>query len=243
MWSTLALQDIKLRYRGSMLGPFWLTISMFITVLAMGVIYPLLFRMSASSYVPYLALGLIVWQLLSSIITESCDIFLREEGTIQQVPLPFSIYAYRSVCRNFMVLAHNLILLPIGVLFFGVRIGWNILEVIPAFLLLAVNGFWITILLGLVSARFRDVPPIVSSFLQVLFFLTPVIWPVAALGELQRIVMWNPLFAAIDVVRSPLLGVTPAESSWFILIGTTVLGSGLAFVTFARFRARIAYWI
>ena len=243
MWGALALQDIKLRYRGSLLGPFWLTISTFVMVLAMGIIYPLLFRMDAHSYVPYLAIGLIVWQLLSSTINEGCETFLREESVIQQVPLPFSVHAYRNVCRNFLVLAHNLVLVPIGFLFFAMPIDWNILELIPAFILLAVNGLWISILLGLASTRFRDIPPIVGSFLQVLFFLTPVIWPVEALGELRSIATWNPLFAAIDVVRAPLLGVPAAETSWIMLLAMTVLGSAISFALFVRFRTRIAYWI
>ncbi len=243
MWGALALQDIKLRYRGSVIGPFWLTISMLITVLAMGVIYPMLFHMRAGSYVPYLATGLIVWQLLSSTITEGCESFLRNENVIQQVPLPFSVYAYRNVCRNFLVLAHNFVLIPIGIVIFKIPISWSILELAPAFLLLALNGFWITVLLGLVSTRFRDIPPIVASFLQVLFFVTPVIWPVDALDKWRLIATMNPFFAAIDVVRAPLLGVPAAGTSWIVLLGVTVLGYAVAFPMFARFRTRIAFWI
>ena len=112
MWSALALQDIKLRYRGSVLGPFWLTISTLVMVVAMGVIYARLFRVDVATYLPYLSLGLIVWQTLSSTITEGCETFVREQSVIQQVPIPFSIHAYRTVCRNFIVLAHNLVILP-----------------------------------------------------------------------------------------------------------------------------------
>src|SRR5438132_1419313 len=123
-----------------------------------------------------------------------------------QVPMPFSIQAYRNVCRNFIVLAHNLVIVPIGLVVFAVPLDWYVLEVIPGFVLLAINGLWISILLGLVSTRFRDVPPIVASFLQVLFFMTPIIWPAEMLGRWQAFATYNPLFAAIDVVRAPLLG-------------------------------------
>jgi len=243
MWSALALQDIKLRYRGSVLGPFWLTISTLVMVVAIGVIYGRLFHADIATYLPYLAIGLIVWQTFSSIITEGCETFLREQSVIQQVPIPFSIHAYRNVCRNFIVLAHNLIIVPIGLVVFRIPIGWHVLEIIPGFLLLAINGFWISILLGLISARFRDVPPIVASFLQVLFFVTPIFWSVEMLGNWQAIAALNPLFAAIDVVRAPLLGTAPAESSWIVLLIMTVLGCSASFALFARFRTRIAYWI
>ncbi len=243
MWRALAVQDIKLRYRGSMLGPFWVTISTLVMVVAMGAIYSQLFHVDVNVYVPYLTIGLITWQLLSSIITEGCEIFLQSTSVIQQVPIPFSVYVYRGVCRNFMVLAHNLILVPVGLILFAIPVGWRVVELLPALLLLAVNGVWITVFLGLISTRFRDIPPIVASFLQVLFFVTPVIWPVEALGDWRGVATFNPLFAAIDVVRSPLLGLPAAESSWIILGIVTIVGCAGSFALFARFRSRIAYWI
>ena len=243
MWTALAMQDNKLRYRGSVLGPFWLTISTLVMVVAIGMIYGRLFHVDIATYLPYLCLGLIVWQTVSSTITEGCETFLREQSVIQQVPIPFSIHAYRNVCRNFIVLAHNLVIVPIGLVLFAIPVDWYILEIIPGFLLLAINGLWISILLGLISARFRDVPPIVASFLQVLFFVTPIIWPAEMLGNWQAIATLNPLFAAIDVVRAPLLGVATAENSWIILLIMTVLGCSVTFTVFARFRTRIAYWI
>jgi ABC-2 type transport system permease protein/lipopolysaccharide transport system permease protein len=243
MWSALALQDIKLRYRGSLLGPFWVTISTLVMVIAMGVIYAQLFRMETDTYLPFLTLGLIVWQLLSGIISEGCDTFLREAMVIQQVPIPFSVHVYRNVCRNFIVFAHNLAIVPFGYLIFSIPVGWDILAIIPGLLLIAINGVWISLLLGMVSTRFRDVPPIVASFLQVLFFMTPIIWPPELLGHWHPVAALNPLFAAVDVVRAPLLGVPIAPSSWIMLGGVTLVGCSITFAMFARFRSRIAYWI
>jgi ABC-2 type transport system permease protein/lipopolysaccharide transport system permease protein len=243
MWPTLALQDVKLRYRGSVLGPFWLTISTLLMVAGMGVIYSQLFQVELRSYLPFLAVGLIVWQFLSGMISEGCETFLREALVIQQVPIPFSIHAYRSVVRNLIVLAHNLVIIPIGIVAFALPVDWHLLAILPALAVLALNGLWISILLGMLSARFRDIPPIVGSLLQVLFFLTPVIWPLSALKEWRIIATANPFFAAVDVLRAPLIGVATAPSSWPVLLATTIVGCALAFVMFARFRSRIAYWV
>jgi ABC-type polysaccharide/polyol phosphate export permease len=243
MWAALALQDIKLRYRGSLLGPFWLTISTLVMVVAMGLIYARLFHIDLASYLPYLTLGLIVWQTLSTTIAEGCDTFVREQNIIQQVPIPFSIHAYRNVCRNFIVLAHNFIIVPFLLAVFAIPVDWRVLEIIPGLVLLAVNSLWISILLGLVSTRFRDLPPIITSVLQILFFVTPIIWPIELLGNWQGIAALNPVFAAIDVIRAPLLGAATAGSSWPVLLLVTVLGCGATFAIFARFRTRIAYWI
>jgi ABC-type polysaccharide/polyol phosphate export permease len=243
MWAALALQDIKLRYRGSILGPFWLTISTVVMVVAMSAIYSTLFHMGAAAYLPYLAIGLVIWQFISTIITEGCDTFLRAESVIQQVPIPFSIHAYRAVCRNLMVLAHSFVIIPIAIFIFGPAISWRVVESVAGLVMLAINAVWITILLGMVSARFRDVPPIVGNFLQVTFFLTPVFWPIEAVGAWKSILALNPLFAAIDVIRAPLLGTVAVPTSWTIVLASTVVGCAVSFLLFARFRARIAYWI
>ncbi len=243
MWTALAVQDIRLRYRGSVLGPFWMTISTFVMIIAMGFIYAHLFHTDTRSYMPYLTMGLIVWQLISTLITEGCQTFLATETVIQQVPIPFSIHVYRVVCRNFIVFAHNLVIVPIGLVAFAIPLDWHILEAAAGCVVLAVNGVWVCIFLGTLSARFRDIVPIVTSFLQVAFFLTPVFWPIEALGIYRPLAELNPLFTAIDVIRAPLIGVPVAPYSWPVLLAATVLGCCITFFLFARYRGRIAYWV
>jgi ABC-type polysaccharide/polyol phosphate export permease len=243
MWTALALQDMKIRYRGSLLGPFWVTISTFVMVVAMGLIYSHLFHTTAVSYMPYLGLGLIVWQLISSLITEGCHTFMMAEAIIQQVPVPFSIHAYRVVCRNFMVFAHNLAIVPIGMIVFQIPLDWHFFEALAGCFVLAVNGVWITLFLGIISTRFRDIAPIVASFLQVTFFLTPIFWPIDSLGIYRPIAAFNPLFCAIDVVRAPLIGVSVEPYSWPVLLAATLIGVAITFWFFARYRSRIAYWV
>jgi len=232
-----------LRYRGSVLGPFWMTISTFVMIIAMGFIYAHLFHTDTRSYMPYLTMGLIVWQLISTLITEGCQTFLATETVIQQVPIPFSIHVYRVVCRNFIVFAHNLVIVPIGLVAFAIPLDWHILEAAAGCVVLAVNGVWVCIFLGTLSARFRDIVPIVTSFLQVAFFLTPVFWPIEALGIYRPLAELNPLFTAIDVIRAPLIGVPVAPYSWPVLLAATVLGCCITFFLFARYRGRIAYWV
>ncbi len=243
MWWALALQDIRLRYRGSALGPLWLTISTLVMVVAMGFIYARLFQTDTRSYMPYLTVGLIVWQLISTLITDGCQTFTASEAVIQQVPIPFSIHAYRVVCRNFIIFAHSLVLVPIGLAALRIPVGWRAIEAVAGGAVIAVNGVWIAILLGMFSARFRDIPPIVASFVQVAFFVTPVFWPIEALGEYRGIAEYKPLFAAIDVIRAPLLGQATAATSWPVLLAATVVGCAVSFALFARFRSRIAYWV
>jgi ABC-type polysaccharide/polyol phosphate export permease len=244
MWSAMAMQDIKMRYRGSLLGPFWLTISMVIMIAAMGLIYARMFNMEISRYLPFLTVGLVVWSFVSTVITEGCQTFISAQNVITQVRMPFSVHAWRTVYRNLIVLAHNMVIVPLVLIIFAVPITWHaIFFVVLAMIILTINGLWVSILLGMISARYRDFAPIVTSFVQVIFFVTPIFWPPAAVGVWMQALPLNPLFAAIDVVRAPLLGSAPLAYSWTVLLIVTVVGCLGTFVMFVKYRPRIAYWI
>jgi len=243
MWSAMAMQDIRMRYRGSMLGPFWLTISMVIMIAAMGLIYSRLFNMEITRYLPFLTVGLVIWNFVSTVITEGCQTFLSAQNVITQVRMPFSVHAWRTVFRNLIVLAHNMVIVPLVLLMFSVPVGWSVIVIVPALAILTLNGIWVSILLGMISARYRDVPPIVMSFVQVIFFVTPIFWPPEAMGIWMQALPLNPLFAAVDVIRAPLLGEAPLTYSWPVLLVVTTLGCVGTFALFAKFRSRITYWI
>jgi ABC-2 type transport system permease protein/lipopolysaccharide transport system permease protein len=243
MWWAMSMQDIKMRYRGSLLGPFWLTISMVIMIAAMGVIYARLFHMEMAHYLPFLTIGLVIWNFVSTVMMEGCQTFLGAESIITQVRMPFSIHAWRIVCRNLIVLAHNAVIIPIVMLIYPVQIGWDVLIIVPALAILTINGVWVSILLGMVSARYRDIPPIVASVVMVIFFVTPIFWPPEAIGDSMYLLAFNPMVAAIDVIRAPLLGASPLAHAWEVLLTSTVLGCAATFALFVKFRSRIAYWI
>src|SRR6266436_8730534 len=144
MWWAMAMQDIKMRYRGSLLGPFWLTISMVIMVAAMGLIYARMFHMEITSYLPFLTVGLVIWTFVSTVIIEGCQTFLSAQGIITQVRMPFSIHAWRTVYRNLIVLAHNMVIIPLVLIIFAVPIAWSTISIVPALALLTINGVWIS---------------------------------------------------------------------------------------------------
>src|SRR6266480_1827648 len=124
---------------------------------AMGLIYAKLFHTELEDYLPMLALGLILWQFSAGMITEGCGTFDSVRGLIQQVKLPFSLHAYRLVYRNVLVLAHNFIIVPVVLIIFPHPIEWlRLLELGPGFVLITINGVAVGVLLGMISARFRD---------------------------------------------------------------------------------------
>lgn len=243
VWSMLGWQEIKQRYRRSSLGPFWLTISTGALVGGMGPLYGRLFGQETSSYFAYLAIGFVVWQLIASIINDATQVFIGAEQFIKQLKMPLTIHVLRMVWRNAIVFAHNSVILVLAVLFFLPTWKWTIVLFVFGVLAILVNGIWVGMLLGLLCARFRDIPQIVASLVQVAFFLTPVLWKDEMLGRHQWAAQLNPLFHVLEVVRAPLLGTTPPAASWAAVCGLSVAGFLVTLLLFSRYRWRIAYWV
>jgi ABC-type polysaccharide/polyol phosphate export permease len=243
LWPMLGWQEIRQRYRRSMLGPFWLTISTGALIGGMGPLYGRLFGHDLATYFPYLAISFIVWALMASLINDCSNAFIAAEGFIKQIKLPLTVHILRVVWKNLIIFAHNLVIVVLVLAFYPPRMGWHILQAPLGVLMIAVNGLWLGVLLGLLCARFRDIPNIIASVVQVGFFLTPVMWQVGTLGAYKWVAQINPLFHFLEIVRTPLLGNSASVLSWAVVILITVVGYILTLLVFSRFRARIAYWV
>jgi lipopolysaccharide transport system permease protein len=241
--AALARLDIKNRYRGSVLGPFWLSLSTGIMVVALGFLYSALFRMELAEYLPYLAVSLIIWNLINQIVSDACNSLIASEGIIRQLPLPYTVHALRCVFRNAVVAAHNLPLIALIFLAFGLVPGPEAVLALPGLLLIAVNAFAVALLLGMLCARFRDIAPIVASVMQLAFFMSPVIWKPELLGEKQAWLPLNPFYTVMETVRGPLVEGGAPPLVWASAIGFTLLACAVAFAFFVRFRGRIAFWV
>ena len=249
LWGHLAWQDIRQRYRRSVLGPIWITISMAVTAVALGVLYAGLFQNDLSVQLPYILVGFIVWAFISGCISEGSEVFITNEGLIKQLPAPLSVHVYRLVWRQVLFFAHNMIVYAVMFVIFPQPLGWASLTVFPALVLLTVNGAWVALLLGIVTTRFRDMAPITQSLVQLLFFLTPIVWIYQdlldnpAVADRARLVEFNPLLHFIEIVRQPLLGEEQHLRHWTVVLVITVVGWALTFAVVRRFRSRVAYWV
>jgi ABC-type polysaccharide/polyol phosphate export permease len=243
LWLAMGLQDIRKRYRRSVLGPFWLTISMGVMISAMGLVWGIIFNQQMDEYLPYLCAGFVMWGFISTLMIEGATAFIAAEGMIKQLNAPLSIYVYGVVWRNFVILLHNIWILFLVQLWFGKLPGWVALMSIPGIALLALNGMWVGLLLGVLSARFRDIPQIVANIVQVMFFVTPIIWRPSMMPERAIILDVNPFYYALSIVRDPLLGTAPSVEHWLIMVAITICGWACALVVYSVYRWRLAYWV
>lgn len=244
VWLILGWQDIRFRYRRSTLGPFWITLSMAVTISCMAFLYAYLFKTDIRNYFPHLAAGMIVWNLFSMLITDGTQIFLESAHYLRQVKLPYTIFVLRLIVRSFIVFSHNLIIMVPVIWFFHIPVTWALLFLIPGFLLIFLAAFPYVFILAILGARFRDVTQIVSSIIQVVYFATPIMWNAEQLsGKLQYIVTLNPFAHFLSLLRAPLLGHLPNMISLLVCISIILIGFGLSFLLMKKVRKRIVYWL
>jgi len=243
LWTTLGWHDIRQRYRRSMVGPFWLTLSMGLMIGGLAYLYSGMFGQNIERYLPYVATGMIVFGLISSLATEGSTVFIGSSQLILQLRAPLSIYVYQMVWRNLIIFAHNVSIYVLVLLFVKVDLGWNFFLAFIGLFLVLLNGAWLGLILGTLSARFRDIPPIVASVMQIVFFLTPIFWFPEAVTTRAWLVHLNPFYYMVEVIRMPLLGTSPPLSMWLIVIGINCASAIVAVLFFAGYRQRIAYWV
>lgn len=241
----LAYADVRQRYRRSSLGPFWITISMGVSIACIGIIFGNIFKAPMEEFFPFLSVGLILWGFISSILTEATTVFPSAEGIIRQLPIPLFTHICRMITRNVYILCHNIVVLPLVYLFVGKPFSFLSLLAIPGFLLLLLNLTWMALLISILCARFRDLTQIVASILQIFFYVTPIIWMPGLLSARTSLMVLepNPFYHLMSIVRDPLLGIAPTATNWFFSLLMAIIGFFFSVVFFNNYRKRISYWL
>lgn len=233
-------------YRRSKLGPFWLTLGMAVQITAMGLVFGLIFKSDLQEYLPFLTASIIIWGLLSSTINDGCLVFSSHEAIIKQISINDFVYVIKLIWKNILVWLHNLILLPLIFLIFGLAPNLNLSFLVPGLFLVLANLGWLVWVVGLVSSRYRDMPPIISSIMTVAFYVTPIMWYPNLIEDraLAHLLLGlNPFYHLVQIVRLPLLGTSPTIENWTLALVSAVIGWGAVLVLRKKFKHMIAYWV
>lgn len=101
-WS-LAWHDVVSRYRGSVLGPFWITLSMGLMVLGIGFLYANLFRIPIDEFIPFVAIGIVFFGVINGVVNEGCQTFVQASGMLSQTSLPMFVFVWRTVPVSYTI--------------------------------------------------------------------------------------------------------------------------------------------
>lgn len=239
----LAWADTKARYKKSVLGPFWLTLTNLLGVVGLSLVWGELMNQDLQTFLPQVAIGLIAWQLISGALVDAPMIFVRQAPMIRNVAIPSWFFAIRALARHLINLLHNAVIV-IGVLIYsGIPLTVQTWLVIPSFVLVVLNLYWITHLLGLLGARFRDVEHLIVGVVPILFFISPVLYRADRLPEGLNLVWLNPLSYMIEALRAPLLGQPFPSLAYPVLIGLLATGVGLTWLHQRTRGKNLAFWV
>lgn len=254
LWGHLGWQDIKQGYRRSVIGPLWITISLAIQAVGMGILYAALFGQEIHDFLPYLAVGLIIWQFIAGCINEGAEVFIRNEGLIKHLPSPLSVHVFRLVWRQLLFFGHNVLVWAALMLIFPPRpprgYDWSSLLAFPALLVIVLNGAWVAILIGVFATRYRDIPPVTGSIVTLMFFMTPIVWDYemlksqgGAVAERAQLAELNPFLHFVEILRRPMIGESFELRHWVVACAITVVGWVVALIVLRNYRARVSYWV
>jgi ABC-type polysaccharide/polyol phosphate export permease len=242
-WS-LAWHDVLARYRGSILGPFWITASMGLMVLGIGFLWGALFGVPIHDFIPFVAFGIVFFGTVTGTINEGCETFVQAAGMLSQTSLPMFTFVWRTVLRNVINLGHHLVIVLAVLVYFGSWRHANFLGAALGLAFLVINAAWLSTLAAIASARFRDIPQIVTSVMQFAIFMTPVFWTPDRIRSAHPAVLdLNPFYHLLEAVRAPLMGAEVAPHTYAFLAAMAAGGWIAAFCVFARTRRRIVHYL
>lgn len=239
----LAVHDIRQRYRGSAIGPFWISANLAVTAVAVGFVYSAVFGVPYREYLAYFATGLVIWNYFAPLLTESTVAFVNATGIIRNVRLPMSSYIYRNFFRHLVVGAHNMVVLAIVYAATQVVHLEGVLPAMAGLVLVTAICVPASVVLGLVGTRYRDVTQIIANLLQFMMFLTPIFWFAKDASSRGVIIQLNPFFHMVEVFRRPLIEGEVPLLSFAVCGGLATASIVTALVAYRIFSNRVAFWL
>lgn len=245
-WAYAVWLDLVSRYRRMRLGVLWLLLPPLTYVLGLGFLYSHMMGSDPARFIPHLGLGYIMWRFAIQMLTESADVFAIHQAFIMDGRVRYTDYVLRTFAKSalyfgvgFLVVFGVLLVTPL------VKNLW-LLSLVVTLPIFALNVVWMSMVISLFGARFRDTREIISTGVIFGFLLTPVLWDASMVppDTIRGLVMrFNPFFHLIEFVRAPVLGLMPEDVTLWVTAGMTVLGWLGAAYLYRRYARFVPLWI
>lgn len=242
LWYDMAMRSFKNRYKGAIVGAFWLTITTAITATGLGLLYGRLFGFSVETHLPYVTIGIVTWALISGYMTAGCEVFVHGASIFKEYPMPLSLFPFRLAVTQFINYAYRCIALVGVLIIFPATLSVTAPIAILGIVLIFWIGFWVSLGFGILNARYRDFGQMVFAGTTFFLFMTPIFWRADRLGEYSWIVDFNPFYHLINIVRGPILGEPGVAVSFLVAGALAVVTPVVSFYMFGRLSHRLPYW-
>jgi ABC-type polysaccharide/polyol phosphate export permease len=231
------------RYKNTALGAFWVTATTMLMITGLSILYGKILGADLKFFFPYVATGVIVWGLISTLVNDGAAAFILGASVFNQTPVAKSVFAFRAVGLAFLTFSFRVALIAVVLALTATAPSiMGVLLALCGLVIIAWTGFWFTLLFGTIGLRFRDVGELIAAVMTISFLLTPIFWQPSRLGEYAWAVNFNPFYHYINIVRGPLLGLESVGLSFVVTIGISILLSLASAFVFGQFARRLSYW-
>jgi ABC-type polysaccharide/polyol phosphate export permease len=244
---SLVKNDLRTRYRRSVLGMGWSLLHPICMTIILTIVFNKMFNQPIASYAPYVLAGLATWNYVLTVVQHGCHCFFLGESYIRQYPAPLAIYPLRTALGGTV---HFLLALFVVILLSWYFKGFGNLSalasLVPTILLLFVFAWSAAVLAGVANVYFQDTQHLTEVGFQMLFYATPIIYYADQLrnNNLGWLVNVNPLVCLLELVRQPiLLGETPSLGTFRVAVITVVITLLAAGWTLSRLQRRLIFYL
>lgn len=244
VWHLIGSRDLRHRYVRSVLGQFWVVLSTAIMISAMAGVYSLLWNQPLHDLAPFIGIGLVIWTYISQVLIECSSIFISHNNLYRNQRMNFSVSIYSVIYKNTILFAHSLLIVVALIVMFRIPVNAYDLQIIPGLVLSWITMLWSGYVVAMICVRYRDIIQLISSWMFVLFLITPVLWKPDFLGvQYWFLVDWNPFALFVELLRNPLLGEPVRALTWISTTTIALGGAVLAVPLIGRYERRVIYWM
>jgi ABC-type polysaccharide/polyol phosphate export permease len=245
MWFLTALRSVGVRYKRTILGPWWLTVQTLIFVFGLSFLRIGLTGTDLREAIPYVGLGFIGFGLISGGVLAGVSVFVGAGTAMSTSRQAYTSYVLKSNTVQAIEFLHDAVAILAIALVFAIpfTLWWGLSALVS--ILIVISSVGVGLWLGPLVARFRDVGPIVSTVMRLMFFLTPIFWSVDQMSASDRSWMtwWNPFTYQLLAFRDPILGTPHGMAPYVVTVALAVINPIVGFLVFTRVRARLPYWV
>lgn len=246
-WFHLALSDIRIKYRRSLLGLAWAVLQPLALTLLLAFVMGSFFNAPINNYAPFIFSGLICWEFIVSSSVNGCASFIGAEGYVKQFSHPLIIYTLRSVIPTFINLLCAFSGLLVWVLLWKPsNVGFSWLALLLAFPLLFLFVWPLATITAFIGTRFRDFSQLIVIGLQGIYYISPVFFlpKMFVAANIGFLIEYNPIYHLLNLFRKPLLeGVLPSANDYLYVIGTSIALWLFAWFLIRRDEKKIIFYL
>jgi ABC-type polysaccharide/polyol phosphate export permease len=219
------INGLRTRYRRSVLGFLWSLLNPLMIMVVVSVVFSTVFKQDIQKFSIYIFSGLSPWLFISGSIAGGCLCLINAEGFLKKVYVPKSIFPIALESIETINFLFSIISLYILSLFIGHPISLTMLWLPLAIFITYFFCLGLATIVGVWTIYFRDLNHITGIFLQALFYMTPIVYPIESIPpEMQGIYLYNPFYYFINLFRKIILG-NPELSfmDWLIPAGLALI--------------------